>query len=384
VTAILATFAALAAALGAQGAGKDAKPDEPLVRCIPCQNQGRVPCDEHDKGEMHFEDGVQYCSVLAGCATCGGTGWLDCGDCENPKWAEALGRKRTRIASLEAPALAKYDQEMGRKLRMVSTEHFVLVWEIDQLKIDKRQVEHHELMHVYADRLEKLYSEYLAAFQASPRDFRERTQVLVWWLPKDQEEASNRFAGNQSPRGIKLLGSTSVYSCCGNKQFSKDDETLHRSIVHNVSHLLLAHQNPSLWLGNLKHGWVDEGVAHWFEEKLFGVCDNYCYEEQNTNVDFKGGRWKPVVRKMVAMDDVPPVGEVMSKNTDGLSLPMHAVAFSYVDYLLATDGAKFNALCRNLRQRVEGRDAFQKVYGFGLIEFEQKWKAWVLATYPVR
>ena len=24
---------------------------------------------------------------------------------------------------------------------------------------------------------------------------------------------------------------------------------------------------PMLWLGNHKHGWLDEGIPHWFEDK---------------------------------------------------------------------------------------------------------------------
>jgi hypothetical protein len=159
---LLAAVLALAASTPA--AAQTEKPDEPFVRCVQCQNQGRVACREHEKGEMHFEDGVRYCSVIAECAACGGTGWLDCPDCENPKWVEPLSAKRARIQSAEAPALAKYGAEMGRKLRMVSTDHFVLVWEIDRLKVDKRQVEHHELMHLYAQRLEAVYSTYLEAF----------------------------------------------------------------------------------------------------------------------------------------------------------------------------------------------------------------------------
>jgi hypothetical protein len=175
-----------------------------------------------------------------------------------------------------------------------------------------------------------------------------------------------------------------VYSVLGNKANFEDDEQLHRNLVHNVAHLLLAHQDPSMWIGNIKGGWVDEGVAHWFEEKYFGVCDNYCYQEQNTNHDFKGGKWKPVVRKMVATGDLASVADVMTRTTDELLLPMHALSFSYVDFLLATDGAKFNLVCRDLRRKVASRDALSKHFQMNLLEFEEKWKAWVLATYPLR
>lgn len=380
ILALLALVLACASAFATQ----ERKPDDtPFVRCVPCKNEGRLPCPAHDKAEMPHEDGVLYCTLTAGCTTCGGAGWLDCKDCENPRWAGELEKKRARCASFQGLS-DQLDGEMKRKLRKVVTEHFVMVWEVDSLKVDKRELRHHELMHLYAARMEQLFADYCAAFQADPRNFRERTRLFVWWHPRDQEEGSSRFAGQQGQRGIKLMGASSVYSMCANRQFVRDDEQLHRSLVHNVAHLLLAHQEPSQWIGNIKGGWADEGLAHWFEDRYFGVCDNYCYEEQNTNVDFKGGKWKPVVRKMVAGGELASAAEVMQQNTDGLKLPMHALSFSYVDYLLATDGKKFNLLCRELRKKVAARDAFQKVYGFNLLEFEEKWKAWVLATYPVR
>jgi hypothetical protein len=362
------------------------KPQEPppLVRCVKCKNVGKLPCPEHDKNEAAAEDGVRFCTTIANCPVCQGVGWLDCPDCSRPDVEQAIAKK---IA--ERNECLKVSQELdakmsGRALRKVLTEHCILVWEIDSLKVDKRQLAHHELMHLYAQRLERLFSDYLAVMHCEANEFKEKVQVFVWWLPKDQVEGSLRFAGEQNQQGVKLLGAQAVYSVCGNRQFFTTDERLHRNIVHNVSHLLLAHQNPSLWIGNIKGGWAEEGLGHWFEDRYFGKCDTYCYEEQNTNEDFKGGVWKPVVRKMVATDTVLPAAEVMSKNTDQLPLPAHALAFSYVDYLLAHESAKFNDLCRQLRRKAELRDAFKSVYGMSLIEFEAKWKAWVLETYPTR
>ena len=203
-------------------------------------------------------------------------------------------------------------------------------------------------------------------------------------MPDEQLEAALRFANQGSERGIKLMGAHAIYSVCGNRQFYRSDELLHRNVVHSVTHLLLAHQEPSMWIGNQKGGWAEEGLAHWFEDRYFGICDNYCYEEQNTLVGFKGGNYRPAVRKMVAAEDVPPVASVLDLNTDQLSLPQHAVAFSLVDYLLDRDAAAFNAVAKDLRRKVPARDALLSAYGLSPLELESQWKAWVLATYPSR
>jgi hypothetical protein len=135
-----------------------------------------VPCPEHDKNAVLFEDDVVYCSEIADCKVCGGTGWLDCKECDNPKWVDVLARKQSQIGLLGSALATRYDKEMGRKLRKCATDHYELVWEIDELKIDKRMVQHHELMHVYARRLERLYTDYMAAFHASPRELKDRAQ----------------------------------------------------------------------------------------------------------------------------------------------------------------------------------------------------------------
>ncbi|MBL8803672.1 MAG: hypothetical protein JNN27_16850 [Planctomycetes bacterium] len=366
--------------------GQDgAKPEQeaPLVRCGPCKNEGRVPCAAHPKHEMHLEDDVELCSVVADCTTCTGTGWLDCAACENPRWTDVLELKRSRQKSLQTFA-ARFDAEMKRPLRKVVTPHVMLVWEVDELKVDKRTIKHHELMHLYAARLEKLFADYTSVLKVGPREFKERMEVFVWATQRDQEDGSTRFAGQHSVAGVKLLGNKAVFSLYFNRATFRDDDALHRGIVHNVTHLLLSHQEPSQWLGNVKSGWLDEGLAHWFEERYWGLCDNYCYEEQNTLVSFKGGKWKPIVRKMVETGDLPSMAEVMQQNTDGLSLPMHALAFSYVDFLIATDAPKLNELARQLRRRAETRDALQRVYKLSVLELEQQWKAWVVANYPLR
>ena len=208
--------------------------------------------------------------------------------------------------------------------------------------------------------------------------------MLVWWLPNDQRKAALEFAGNTSDTGVKLMGASMVYSVCGNRQNFRGDEQLHRNLVHNTTHLLLSHEEPSLWIGNLKGGWAEEGLAHFMEFRFFEICDNYCYEEQNTNRDFKGGKWKPAFRKMVAQGDAPSMAGLISKNTTELTLPEHAACFSLVDYLVHLDGAKFGRVCAKLRDREEARDALQAVYETPVLELEEDWHAWVLETYPVR
>lgn len=360
---------------------------EPLASqapvCKKCQSNGRLPCSEHPASECASEDEVLYCSMVAPCTVCAGTGFVPCPECKNEEVRAALEKKKASFPKIVAN-LKHLDDKMGRALTKVETQHFVLVWDLERIKVEKKFLNQHEGMHLYAKRLERLYSDYLARMQLTDKDFREKFKVFVWWLQKDHEEGALAFCGQNAKGGVKLMGGTPSYSVCGNKQNFQDDEKLHRNIVHSVTHLMLSAQQFPAWMGNVKGGWVDEGLSHWFEDRYWGICDNYCYQEANSNVDFKSGKFKLAVRKLVEMDKAPSVAEVFERNVDTLTLPEHAVSFSYVDYFMTRDGAKFRDLAAELKRKVPTRDALKKIYGFGPLEFESMWKAWVLQTYPTK
>jgi hypothetical protein len=358
--------------------------------CNKCKSTGLIPCSKHTKRECEMEEGTIYCSVIADCEKCHGVARVDCPRCDNEAAQKDLASQIAAVARRGHKLQWIEDKwNEGRSvasepLRKVESDHFELVWEMEGMKVDRKRLSSHETMHLYVDRLEQIFADYVEAFHTSPRDFKKKSTVLVWYLPNDQQESSLRFCSNGSKHGIKLLGATPRYSVCANRQFFKDDETLHRNIAHSVGHLLLSHQNPSAWIGDKKYGWADEGVAHWFEDRYFDLCTNYCYQEQNTRVGFKSGKYKVAVRKMVSTGKEPGVADVFSRTTQELTLPEHAIAFSYVDYLLTLDGEKFNKMMKMLRRKVPTRDALRECYELNPFQFETRWKEWVLGTYPSR
>ena len=118
------------------------------------------------------------------------------------------------------------------------------------------------------------------------------------------------------------------------------------------------------------------------EDRLFGICDNFCYEEGSGAQTFKNGKFKVAMRKMLAEDKAPSVADVLGRNTDQLKPEEHAVAMSLVDYLLQREPGKFNAFGKKLRSKTGVREALESVFGLSPLELEAAWKAWVLETYP--
>lgn len=380
---VLAIFLAILVPWVARSAGADPAQAPVQPSCKFCQSTGRMPCGEHPRSECELEDAVLFCSALVDCAVCGGTGFVVCKECKSPTAQAALDAKKAQFGPRKT-ALAELDLKMGRPLCKVETEHFVLVFDLERIKVDKKFLNRHEGIHLYAKRLEELYADYCARLTLTDKDFRKKTRVFIWWLAEDHEAGSMAFCGEKARGGVKLLGDFPAYSVCGNKQFFQNDERLHRNVVHSVAHLLLSAQQFPAWMGNVKAGWCDEGLSHWFEDRYWGVCDNYCYQEADSNVDFKSGKYRLAVRRMVESNQAPSVAQVFERNVDTLTPPEHAVSFSYVDYLLTRDGEKFKALCAKLKKKVPTRDALKEIYGFGPLEFESLWKAWVLQTYPTK
>lgn len=385
VCAMLASLPPVDPSARAEPASFCAMQDTKPGGCKKCDNTGRLACPEHPRAECELELDLQltYCSVLVDCPACGGTGFVMCTECKNQEAAAALTARRAQLAERRV-ALKPIDDTMGRALRKAESPHFVLVWEIDRLKVNKKHLLAHELLHVYLKRLERVFADYCATFGIADTEFAEKPWIFVWELPQEQFDASTRFCGLGSHGPVKLLGRKPRFSVLGTKIYFQDDEKLHRNLVHSVVHLLLSEQPPSEWIGNLKGGWADEGLSHWFEEKYWGICDNYCYQEADTNADFKSGKFKLAIRKLVSMDTTPPISEVLQQNSDTLTLPMHATAFSYVDFLMKRDASKLNLLLKKMRERVSSRDALQQVFGMSPLDMEAQWKAWVLATYPTR
>ncbi len=350
--------------------------------CKTCKGAGVLACEEHDREDLSCEEEVIYCSVIDGCAVCGGTGRIPCPDCDDGTRSKELAARRERIDRARED-LAPIDKTMGRPLRKGESAHFVLVWDTPGLKVEKKRLSEHQMLHLTLQRLEALYADYIQLFGLDDSAFAKKSRVFVWQLPADHERGSTAFCGLYAPRGTKLMGVDPNYSVCATTAYFRGDEQLHRNLVHCVVHLLFSHDKPSMWVGNIKGGWIEEGLAHFFEDRIFGLCDTYCFEEQNTNPDFKGGKFKPAMRKMVEQGIMPPLAAAIHDNTTQLETPEHALVLAMVDYLIHLDPKKFEELGKQLRSRVDVREALKAVYDLSILDFESRLQAWVKETYPL-
>lgn len=383
LTLLVALPLAAAAATATTGAPQDPpRPGSQAVqKCTKCRSLGRVACAEHSAEECQAELAVQYCSLLDGCKACSGIGWLDCAACSDASVEQELAARREEFERGRA-RLAPYEETMGRELRMLEDPNFVVIWEVDELKVGKQRLGAHALAHLYLKRMQEIRRSYMDALHASPDDFKVKNLMMFWGLASDHQRAAAKWCELSGDGSMKLMGAVSNFTVCVSRKLFNDERGLHRHVAHNLAHLLLSHQAPSNWLGRMGSGWADEGLAHWIEDRALQECGTYCYEEVNTSEHAKPGAWRPPFRRAVAKGEVAGLPSMLTLNTDQLSQAQHMAAFSFVDYLVQLDGAKLNALFKLLRQRKPPREALLEIYAKSPLELQADWHAWVLATYP--
>jgi hypothetical protein len=378
----LARSFALAGLLALGAVAQDGSPT-----CRSCLTHGQTTCGKHGR-ELAREQQpfVLHCSVATECRTCGGALQVDCKQCSNPAVENELTRRRDLAREWLQERRKAIDALTARvPFGHVKTTWFDLSSALAPATIGKEKLDGHARMHVHAQRLEELRTAFVRTLELSDQDVPKRCLVVMSEEAKDHNVLGPKLTGlgTASSVGLKLMVPDYVYSMWQDRRSLPDDEAVHRNLVHNVTHLLLSMMQPAAFLGR-GYGWLDEGIAHWFEDKLTGKCTNFCFEEVLLlqTASFKGGVWRPVVRKLVDEGKAPAFAALAERNTDQLDYVEHAFAFAHVDHLLAVHGgAKLRDLLRLVKAGKPTREALATVYACNPITLDEMFQAWVKANY---
>jgi len=364
--------------------------------CGVCKTTGRVPY-EVPKAVLELEKGCLECSEVSdNKAINWGLDFAPCPKCLCPslhgkaktEWdAKVAARRDWLKAQREIDAFLNDPKDL--RLMHVKTEHFDLAWSIPKIKIGNVVLDQHHAIHLYAQRLEEAYQTWLDpfGFKHEAEQNGVRHQVMVFEQLRHANKAEPKYTGmggQGTTNGVKLVGVKSVFVTHWNKTVNPDDEAFHEYLVHNVCHLFLASNYNMFWLAR-KHGWIDEGLSHYFTDKRFGQVRTHCYQEQDEAKQWILGAWRPEVRKRVAVDKIPAFAEVVVKHAEALTAEEHMFVWSWVQYLNdGFDHAKFVQLVRGLKEQRPLRDVLQEAYGVSMFQLLENWKKYVLENYPPR
>ena len=173
------------------------------------------------------------------------------------------------------------------------------------------------------------------------------------------------------------------------------DTAVHCCLVHNLGHN---------YLDGFKHYsydlpvWLTEGFGHWAQRAVDPAFVNYDNIEGSAPFRQNGEGWPAETRRIIQRGRAAPLADLTRKNSFAeLDQNDHIVIWSKVDFLISSDRAKFAALLDRLKGRVDEqgyylskglpdvqREAIRDLYGWTYGEFEEAWKAWVLANYAAQ
>lgn len=363
----------------------------PLARsrddlCGACATSGRIanPWVEAHGGE---EPGALACSAFfEGDRVARGAAFLPCARCRRPDLKEAAERELAAIVAERDAWLAErraVDESIGVTLRWVRTEHFLVGFEPERYRTrDKRSLDAHGAAHLYARRLEGMYADLQRLLGYDDSRVRNKLhQVLVFERLKTMIKASELLLKMWSDTSAKLVGDPSILVTWLDRGTLPGDLEMDRHVTHHAAHMLYSVFHLKEWL--YSQGFLDEGLAHFFEMRYFGAADNSCNQEEREE-DFGAEEWPRDVLTAVRAGRNPSLAELCSKRTDQLQGSDHAFAWSLADYLVSVEPAKLADLMVRLKEKTELREALRSAYGKTFFELENDWKAHVLATYPER
>ena len=147
--------------------------------------------------------------------------------------------------------------------------------------------------------------------------------------------------------------------------------------------------------------WLEEGLAHWFVEKVDERHHMFSKTKETLPNDKKLWKWRPRIRKLAKFGvEAYPSGKRLLnwKDLDGLTIAHHMMFWSKVDYLLQTHPKKFGEFilamsdpifrpgeAAHIDQVLRTQETvFPRVFGVGLDVLEAKWNEWVLDEYPAK
>jgi len=274
-------------------------------------------------------------------------------------------------------------------------------------------------LHIYAMRAEKFYQTFLDLLGLEDKDFpdgasphvletgrkymgegpylgeKEKFEVyLAETLSQYRDVVGGFFGlGTRKPQRWNLIQHDALwFGLWAQEPNLNSDIAVYCCLVHNLAHN---------YLDGFKHYsydlpvWLTEGLGHWAQREVHPAYVNYDTIEGSAPFRQNGEGWPGDVRRLLIKGRAATLAELGRKHSFAeLSYEDHLVTWSKIDFLIATDRSKFGRFLDRMKGRLdpeglplsaglvdEQRTALQEVYGWTLYDFEEAWKAYVLATY---
>ncbi len=377
------------------------QPGEAL--CGRCGTTGKQEFDvdralavEHEHGEQ-WE--VLFCSEAIESKNMG-LDWIVCPHCRTASLQELAQTEWDAIAETNRvwleerrrmERLAEFDEVV-----YLETTHFILSWNLSKMKVDRKTLRMHESAHLFARRFEEFYAEFQAITRVVDEDnMRNKHFVFAFEEGAQALAVGPTYAGLSHSGTVKRTGGAdkdSVIVTWRQKSEHPSEGDFHRHLIHNLTHQLTSVYRNTSWFTpgqfglappwlNDDYGWFDAGLAHWFERRVDGRSETYCFREQDVGSRWGGGDWHRNVWKAVMAEEWPSFALLLNKPTQSLTAREHQFCWSWVDFLLSRNAEGTAQAIKLAKMETPTREILREVYRLSMLSFEEDWAEWVKQAY---
>ena len=364
-----------------------AVPQDP---CLKCRHQGVLPCESHvdvprEEEEPSAENPILFCSWAASCESCGGALWMDCPKCESGDRTKEIEERRNAIRAWRESG--QLEKKLARAVPRLETKRFAIVVDVTDLPIDdkkKKKTTGHALAHQMARDCEHVAARIVEHYGIAEMDYRAKMRMWLWTTLAAHQEAQQHFQGTISAGDFRVYGRDPVFSVWTEPKNFDTVPKVRSLFAHNAAHLLLSNAFQPSWVGDIGGGWLDAGLAAWYEYELFGRVKNYCTEEASGRQDYEDGQWRAAVRRRLEHEDERFLPTLIGKRTGQLRPDENALCWSFYDYLLAAHPSAVRKLLVAHKGKKPAREVLPQELGLDLFAMEDAWRAWVSENYPLQ
>ena len=359
---------------------------EALEGCRRCDHRGVVDCSDawHGDVPLAWEADV-LCSVAAACPSCGGALVVDCPKCDGGPESAAMAARRAELQAFAAephPAL----ELLGPPVMRVEGPHLELAGRIRALRGPKKKdrPSGHRFLHEALRESERAADLVDAHFGFEVGE--EPPGPIPMWFWQDLDDhvrVLHELVGATGSGDLKRLDRHPLFSVCtADDQFQDDYVQLVALAVHTTSHLMMAAAWDGRWVGDQGAAWLDEGAAHWYEEKVLGERRHLCVEETYTTEAWEDGLWRAGVRKYLDRHADPVLPRLLALQLPELRPEEHALAWSVYDWLVTAHPEALPGILRAAKAGAPAREWLRDELGLAFPQAEEAWRDWVDETYP--
>ena len=267
--------------------------------------------------------------------------------------------------------------------------------------------------HLYAQRLEDLYTRFQELMQVTDEDF---PAAGTRWNRRGKYMGEGPYLGQKAKYEVLILPSEAALVTYLKEQFGllikmsqrwnvidrgaltltihtqqgnlKNDEALHGHLAFNQTINLLDGYKHYSYDTPI---WIREGLGHFVEREINPRFNTFDSSEGAVADMTRKEKWAPEAKKLVTQKKAPRMAELVNlKAYAELTLDHHFTTWSMVSFLIETDPDGFACLNDALHGAVNARgvpdgsnlddlhrQAFKDCLGMGYAQFDLAWAEWV-------